>query len=625
MSFDEKGCSCLATGSTEKISVEKHPDLDLVCPFSCLVEINGVINRRMEAFNGDYGDRAECDPTLEEINDAQFGNGRGYVHTADEDDTSTFYQPTNEKVVKSAAAALAYINEQRTKDCPTMPTFEGREATVEMARGNLVEAGHHEFMIEMTLPDKSEWAVRVAHKTNEEMGVNQTADELLLNDYNVMSTTPLPCATGDSAQLATTYKKVREINLKQLPWKATYKLKEHFGKTIAVHKNKLGLVISEETKKAPQLSQVQDTTGFTPLAEYDARDAWPEDGQCQIATNILDQKSCGSCYAFAAAAAMSYRLCMQRQAGWNMVINPQELMDCSGSGCSGGDPLETMMAARTKPAINNWCEEYTGTLQTCGTTCPAGVDVYATDKTGYRTGFDIDSLSGADRQKRIDEGVLLMQKELFENGPFPVAFKCYDDFFAYKSGIYTVSSTYGSSVHAGGHAVILIGWGEENGIPYWLIQNSWGANVGELDGAGPGVYRFRRGTDEALIESWGGFVMRVTPPDSCPGVICAHGGEKQKDCSCKCSAGFEGADCKTCSRTCGEHGVLDASTCSCKCYTGASGKQCQNVVYLNSHATCAGTTYSNQVTLHWDLPDKPIVLGSMVAAFNVRSNTLIAV
>lgn len=41
---------------------------------------------------------------------------------------------------------------------------------------------------------------------------------------------------------------------------------------------------------------------------------------------------------------------------------------------------------------------------------------------------------------------------------------------SYKSGVYS----HVSGGLAGGHAVKLIGWGNESGMDYWLCANSWG-------------------------------------------------------------------------------------------------------------------------------------------------------
>ena len=36
-----------------------------------------------------------------------------------------------------------------------------------------------------------------------------------------------------------------------------------------------------------------------------------------------------------------------------------------------------------------------------------------------------------------------------------------------------------SGAELGGHAVKMIGWGTENGTPYWLISNSWNTDWGD--------------------------------------------------------------------------------------------------------------------------------------------------
>jgi cathepsin B len=123
------------------------------------------------------------------------------------------------------------------------------------------------------------------------------------------------------------------------------------------------------------------------------------------------------------------------------------------------------------------CIPYTsgdGTVEPCPTTCTNGSAIVRTKaKAIYPVPYAI------------------MQTELLANGPYEVAFTVYEDFMNYVSGVYRHLS--GSVL--GGHAVMVIGWGVEGGLPYWLIQNSWGTGWGIQ-----GFFEILRGTNECGIE-----------------------------------------------------------------------------------------------------------------------------
>lgn len=50
-----------------------------------------------------------------------------------------------------------------------------------------------------------------------------------------------------------------------------------------------------------------------------------------------------------------------------------------------------------------------------------------------------------------------------------------DCFWLSHAGVYQHVS--GSAL--GGHAIKMLGWGEENGVPYWLCANSWNTDWGD--------------------------------------------------------------------------------------------------------------------------------------------------
>lgn len=55
------------------------------------------------------------------------------------------------------------------------------------------------------------------------------------------------------------------------------------------------------------------------------------------------------------------------------------------------------------------------------------------------------------------------------NGPVEASFDVFEDFLTYKYGVYH----HVTGKNLGGHSIKILGWGVEQGTPYWLVANSW--------------------------------------------------------------------------------------------------------------------------------------------------------
>mmetsp|Transcript_48387 Transcript_48387/g.125488 ORF Transcript_48387/g.125488 Transcript_48387/m.125488 type:complete len:147 (+) Transcript_48387:1345-1785(+) len=74
-----------------------------------------------------------------------------------------------------------------------------------------------------------------------------------------------------------------------------------------------------------------------------------------------------------------------------------------------------------------------------------------------------------------------MMRELVSNGPIAVGFEVYDDFMTYTGGVYKHEASTDWTTTGfvpTNHAVLIVGYGEENGEKYWLVKNSWGRHFG---------------------------------------------------------------------------------------------------------------------------------------------------
>lgn len=87
-----------------------------------------------------------------------------------------------------------------------------------------------------------------------------------------------------------------------------------------------------------------------------------------------------------------------------------------------------------------------------------------------------------------------IRRDIYHWGPVTSGFTVHDDFMAWdgKTGVYKWD---GASAEQGGHAIVIVGWGNEGGTDFWWVQNSWGTEWGIN-----GFFRIERGTNECGIE-----------------------------------------------------------------------------------------------------------------------------
>ena len=193
---------------------------------------------------------------------------------------------------------------------------------------------------------------------------------------------------------------------------------------------------------------------------------------------VKDQGSCGSCYAFSAIANLEGLY--YKKMGKNKAFSEQMIVDCDteDSGCNGGLMELTFDWVKSNGGIESEADyPYVGRKQTC----KSDKSKYDADLTvtGYEKLGDPD-----ETWSPVDEDEI--KEFLYKTGPLAIALNA-DELMWYSSGIIDADSSE-CDPEGMDHAVTLVGYGTENGTPYWLVRNSWGSSWGEK-----GYFRMYRG------------------------------------------------------------------------------------------------------------------------------------
>nr|ANS70964.1 cathepsin [Lymantria dispar multiple nucleopolyhedrovirus] len=182
-------------------------------------------------------------------------------------------------------------------------------------------------------------------------------------------------------------------------------------------------------------------------------------------TSIKNQDACGACWAFATLASVESQFAMRHDRFIDLA--EQQLIDCDSVdfGCNGGllhTAFEEIMRMGGVQTENDY--PFAGENKRC-----------TLDR--YRP-FVV-SLVGCYRYIMVNEEKL---KDLLRAvGPIPMAIDAADIVNYYRGVIESCDN------HGLNHAVLLVGYGVENNVPYWVFKNTWGNDWGEA-----GYFRVRQ-------------------------------------------------------------------------------------------------------------------------------------
>lgn len=288
--------------------------------------------------------------------------------------------------------------------------------------------------------------------------------------------------------------------------------------------------------------------------------SWHDKGGNQIEDGSRNQAKCGCCWAmgFVSALGDRYALKYQIAAPYPSAV---QLISCGGPavgskvGCgSGGDqPCPTPASKQCECggstyAAGLWLEGggHVG-LEQCwpfstvtnapknpenghdlAPNCPDFGDDCCADCCGNSAAkpkFSVEPGStkfvivhDGDNVAKPEATIHAIQLEIMGNGPVPTSFWEPPDFQEWWNKNAGTKKIYipkqAPSPPNSGHTVVLTGWGEENGVKYWEVRNTWGR---------PGYMRFAMSTStpkeywtsidvpEFKEDSWWGGVVAMKP------------------------------------------------------------------------------------------------------------------
>lgn len=320
------------------------------------------------------------------------------------------------------------------------------------------------------------------------------------------------------------------------------------SKPAVQERHTLGLVLRSKVPQSLRLAlnamnapSITSLKNLPPIPKsFDCREKWPG-----LITGPLNQRDCGSCWAFSIATVASdrYRIAfpddkdlrkLTKYRDGDEIIEELENFDpwhLASCNLCKTNPLGQML---TKVGV---CEEKAcvGQILQVGMQYIKNYGMILTSCDPHQVGcikdkklclYDCENntckrykpeavhqIDDSEATRFGTERGTFNQYEIMNDGPLTIGISIYKSFEKFFSNPSNAKKVYSSKVKktfkndelVGGHAVSIVGWGtDEEGTDFWLIRNSWGR-----DWADKGYFRIERDInflgcgDDVWVSHWG--------------------------------------------------------------------------------------------------------------------------
>jgi len=184
----------------------------------------------------------------------------------------------------------------------------------------------------------------------------------------------------------------------------------------------------------------------------------------------------------------------------DIMLSRQSLINCGkkrggfGDGCNGGEAFDVLEYMRRFGLPDETCQNYLAHDEECSPehSCTNCMYIEGDLEPHCWAVPENQTVRYYVKEYGFVNGEAAIMDEVFHNGPVVCGMTAPDSFtYGYHGGVWE-DLTNSSDID---HDVEIAGWGEEHGVKYWLVRNSWGSYWGEQ-----GWFKVRRGINNMHIE-----------------------------------------------------------------------------------------------------------------------------